>query len=177
MKLLITGGSGFIGSALVREALKNESVTVLNVDKLTYAANQDSLQEISNILRYSFKKLDICDAISLKAVFKEFQPTAVMHLAAESHVDRSIEKPSTFMQTNIIGTYNLPVTTYYFWPRTETWEQLRLELELKPWIREEEKIKVLNSAARLINFCMQEYRGTKSIEIIKKRFKEVKFSS
>jgi 30S ribosomal protein 3 len=77
----------------------------------------------------------------------------------------------------VIGTYNLPVTTYYFWPRTETWEQLRLELELKPWIREEEKIKVLNSAARLINFCMQEYRGTKSIEIIKKRFKEVKFSS
>ena len=115
MKLLITGGSGFIGSALVREALKNESVTVLNVDKLTYAANQDSLQEISNILRYSFKKLDICDAISLKAVFKEFQPTAVMHLAAESHVDRSIDSPKEFIQTNIIGTFSLleEVRIYY----------------------------------------------------------------
>jgi 30S ribosomal protein 3 len=75
----------------------------------------------------------------------------------------------------VIGTYHLPITTYYFWPRTEAWEQLRLELELKPWIREEEKVKVLNSAARLMNFCMQEYRDTESIEIVKKRFKGVKF--
>ena len=76
----------------------------------------------------------------------------------------------------VVGIYQLPITTYYFWPRTEAWEQLRLELELKPWINEEEKIKVLNSAARLMNFCMQEYRNTESIEIVKKRFKEVTFS-
>jgi len=75
----------------------------------------------------------------------------------------------------IIGSYQLPVTTYYFWPRTEAWEQLRLELELKPWIHEEEKIKILNYAAKLMNFCMQEYRNTESIEIVKKRFKEVSF--
>ena len=76
----------------------------------------------------------------------------------------------------VIGVYQLPITAYYFWPRTEAWEQLRLELELKPWINEEEKIKVLNSAAKLMNFCMQEYRNTESIEIVKKRFKEVTFS-
>jgi len=72
--------------------------------------------------------------------------------------------------------YSLPITTYYFWPRTEAWEQLRLELELKPWIQKEEKIKVLNSAAKLMNFCMQEYRNTESIEIVKKRFTEVTFT-
>lgn len=76
----------------------------------------------------------------------------------------------------VIGSYQLPVTTYYFWPRTEAWEQLRLELELKPWIQEEEKIKILNSAAKLMNFCMQEYRNTESIETVKKRFKEITFS-
>ena len=75
----------------------------------------------------------------------------------------------------VIGIYHLPITTYYFWPRTEAWEQLRLELELKPWIQNEEKIKVLNSAAKLMNFCMQEYRNTESIEIVKKRFTEVNF--
>jgi 30S ribosomal protein 3 len=75
-----------------------------------------------------------------------------------------------------IGTCQLPVTAYYFWPRTEAWEQLRLELELKPWIQEEEKIKILNSAAKLMNFCMQEYRNTESIETVKKRFKEITFS-
>jgi len=74
------------------------------------------------------------------------------------------------------GIYSLPITAYYFWPRTEAWEQLRLELELKPWIPKEEKIKVLNSAAKLMNFCMQEYRNTESIEIVKKRFTEVTFT-
>jgi len=76
----------------------------------------------------------------------------------------------------VMGIYHLPVTTYYFWPKTEAWEQLRLELELKPWIQKEEKIKVLNSAAKLMNFCMQEYRNTESIETVKKRFTEVNFS-
>ena len=75
----------------------------------------------------------------------------------------------------VIDTYQLPITTYYFWPRTEAWEQLRLELDLKSWIPKEEKIKVLNSAAKLMNFCMQEYRSTESIEVVKKRFTEVTF--
>jgi 30S ribosomal protein 3 len=75
----------------------------------------------------------------------------------------------------VIGSYQLPITTYYFWPRTEAWEQLRLELELKPWIQEEEKIKVLNSAARLMNLCMQEYRNTESIDNVKRQFNKVTF--
>jgi len=74
------------------------------------------------------------------------------------------------------GVYDLPITTYYFWPRTEAWEQLRLELDLKPWLQKEEKIKVLNSAAKLMNFCMQEYRNSESIEVVKKRFTEVTFT-
>ena len=75
----------------------------------------------------------------------------------------------------VINTYQLPITTYYFWPRTEAWEQLRLELELKPWIQNEEKIKVLNSAAKLMNFCMQEYKNTESIKNVKERFTEINF--
>jgi 30S ribosomal protein 3 len=74
------------------------------------------------------------------------------------------------------GVYDLPITTYYFWPRTEAWEQLRLELDLKPWLQKEEKIKILNSAAKLMNFCMQEYRNSESIEVVKKRFTEVTFT-
>jgi 30S ribosomal protein 3 len=75
----------------------------------------------------------------------------------------------------VIGSYQLPVTTYYFWPRTEAWEQLRLELELKSWIQEDEKIKVLNSAAQLMNLCMQEYRNKESIDAVKEQFKEITF--
>ena len=75
----------------------------------------------------------------------------------------------------VINTYHFPITTYYFWPRTEAWEQLRLELELKPWIQNDEKIKVLNSAAKLMNFCMQEYKNTESIKNVKERFTEINF--
>ena len=77
----------------------------------------------------------------------------------------------------VIGKYQLPITAYYFWPRTEAWEQLRLELDSKPWLPKEEKIKILNSVARLMNFCMQEYRTNESIEVVKKRFTEVTFSN
>ncbi len=107
MKLLVTGGSGFIGSALVRHIIQNTTDEVINVDKLTYAGNQESLVEVDSSERYTFEHVDICDAAELKRVFEEHKPTAVMHLAAESHVDRSIDGPGDFITTNVVGTYVL----------------------------------------------------------------------
>jgi dTDP-glucose 4,6-dehydratase len=107
MNIIVTGGAGFIGSALVREAINRGSFNILNVDKLSYAANKDSLTSVVQSCRYTFKKLDICDTQSLRSIFKEFKPDAVMHLAAESHVDRSIDSPYEFIQTNIVGTFNI----------------------------------------------------------------------
>lgn len=107
MKILITGGAGFIGSALIRHLINNTDEQVVNLDKLTYAGNLESIATVSENKRYTFEQVDICDAIELDRVFSEHLPDHVMHLAAESHVDRSIDGPSEFIQTNIVGTYTL----------------------------------------------------------------------
>ena len=107
MKIIITGGYGFIGSALVRKILSEKNDTVLNLDKLTYASDKNSLNGFDDNKRYSFEKVDICDAAKLKDIFLTYSPDAVIHLAAESHVDRSIKDSADFIQTNIFGTYNL----------------------------------------------------------------------
>ena len=107
MNVLITGGAGFIGSAVVRYILGHTGFNVINVDKLTYAGNLESLPGVSSNSRYSFEQTDICDEAAIAKVFAQYQPTVVMHLAAESHVDRSITGPGEFIQTNIIGTYNM----------------------------------------------------------------------
>ncbi|WP_158967130.1 dTDP-glucose 4,6-dehydratase [Paraglaciecola sp. L3A3] len=115
MKLLVTGGAGFIGSAVVRHILQSSDDTVINLDKLTYAGNVESIPAGLHSTRYIFEQVDICDAAELKRVFAEHQPDAVMHLAAESHVDRSIDGPGEFIQTNVVGTYTLLEATRAYW--------------------------------------------------------------
>ena len=115
MKYLITGGAGFIGSAVVRYIINHTQDDVLNIDKLTYAGNLESLAEIENNSRYAFKQIDICDATVLQQAIDLFQPDIVMHLAAESHVDRSIDGPAAFIQTNIVGTYTLLEAARKYW--------------------------------------------------------------
>ncbi|EOR03469.1 dTDP-glucose 4,6-dehydratase [Acinetobacter sp. ANC 3926] len=115
MKILLTGGAGFIGSAVVRHIINTTNDTVLNIDKLTYAGNLESLREVDQNTRYQFQQVDVCDALKLGQIFEQFQPDAVMHLAAESHVDRSIDGPSAFIQTNIVGTYTLLEVTRKYW--------------------------------------------------------------
>lgn len=107
MKLLVTGGAGFIGSAVIRHFVREVGAEVVNVDKLTYAGNIESLGDAASSPRYAFECVDICDREAVERIFRLQQPDAVMHLAAESHVDRSIDAPNDFVETNVIGTFNL----------------------------------------------------------------------
>ncbi|MCW9699959.1 dTDP-glucose 4,6-dehydratase [Avibacterium sp. 20-129] len=115
MKILVTGGAGFIGSALVRYLINQTNDQVFNIDKLTYASCLDSLNTVQNNPRYKFQQVDICNSHLLNNVFSQYQPDAVIHLAAETHVDRSISNSLPFIQTNIVGTYTLLENTYNYW--------------------------------------------------------------
>jgi dTDP-glucose 4,6-dehydratase len=115
IRILVTGGAGFIGSAVIRHIIGHTSDTVVNLDKLTYAGNLDSLGSVSEDSRYQFVQADICDRPALDALLTRYQPDAVMHLAAESHVDRSIDGPAAFIETNIVGTYTLLEAVRKYW--------------------------------------------------------------
>ncbi len=115
MKILVTGGAGFIGSAVIRHIIGNTADSVVNIDKLTYAGNLESLAEVSADPRYAFEQLDICDRASIDDALLRHQPDAIMHLAAESHVDRSIDGPAAFIETNIVGTYTLLEAARHYW--------------------------------------------------------------
>jgi dTDP-glucose 4,6-dehydratase len=114
-KLLVTGGAGFIGSALIRYVLANTSYHIINVDKLTYAGNLESLPDSEKNSRYTFEHVDICDKASLESIFVKHNPDAVLHLAAESHVDRSIDDPGAFIHTNVVGTFTLLDVARHYW--------------------------------------------------------------
>lgn len=114
-RILVTGGAGFIGSAVCRYLVKEKGIFVLNADALTYAGNTESLKEIDGSPLYRFERADICDREKMAALFTDFRPDAVMHLAAESHVDRSIDGPATFIQTNIVGTYTMLECAREYW--------------------------------------------------------------
>ncbi|AHG20415.1 dTDP-glucose 4,6-dehydratase [Chania multitudinisentens RB-25] len=114
-RILVTGGAGFIGSAVVRHIISNTADSVVVVDKLTYAGNLESLAGVTNSERYAFEQVDICDRAELDRVFAQYQPDVVMHLAAESHVDRSIDGPAAFIETNVVGTYTMLEAARHYW--------------------------------------------------------------
>jgi len=115
LKIIVTGGAGFIGSAVIRQYIQNTDHEIINLDALTYAGNLESLTEVDQNPRYNFEHVNICDIDEVRRVFNEHQPDAIMHLAAESHVDRSIDGPADFIQTNIVGTFNLLDVAKKYW--------------------------------------------------------------
>ena len=119
MRVIVTGGAGFIGSAVIRQYIKETDHEIVNLDALTYAGNLESLNEVSNDLRYHFEHVDIRDIAAVENIFSKYQPDAIMHLAAESHVDRSIDGPADFILTNIVGTYNLLDVSKKYWDSLE----------------------------------------------------------
>ncbi len=124
-RVLVTGGAGFIGSALIRQLIGETETRVCNVDALTYAGNLASLADVANSPRYCFRHADICDGSAMAAVFAEFRPDAVMHLAAESHVDRSIDGPADFVRTNLVGTFTLLEAATAYWRELDEAAQAR----------------------------------------------------
>ena len=133
VRVLVTGGAGFIGSAVCRYLVKEKRCSVLNVDKLTYAGVLSSLREIKNSPLYRFEKVDICDGKRITELFADFQPDAVMHLAAESHVDRSIDGPAAFIETNVVGTYTMLEAARDYWSSLpKTVEEKELSSDLRP---------------------------------------------
>ncbi|MBM7037721.1 dTDP-glucose 4,6-dehydratase [Vibrio ulleungensis] len=123
MKILVSGGAGFIGSAVIRHILRESNDFIVNVDALTYAGNLESLPNAEGNERYSFEHVNICDFAALEKVLKEHQPDAVMHLAAESHVDRSIDGPADFIQTNLVGTFNMLEVSRQYWKKLSAEKQ------------------------------------------------------
>ena len=113
--IFVTGGAGFIGSAVIRYLINNTECSIINIDKLTYAGNLSTLESVANNPCYFFELADICDAQKISELFKQYQPDAIMHLAAETHVDRSIDNAAAFIQTNIVGTYVLLEAARHYW--------------------------------------------------------------
>jgi dTDP-glucose 4,6-dehydratase len=122
-KIIVTGGAGFIGSAVIRYIIQHTSDIVINVDKLTYAGNVESLAHIADSDRYYFEQVDICDAKHIRRIFESYQPNKLMHLAAESHVDRSIDGPGDFVTTNVVGTYTLLEESRYYFSQLSSVQQ------------------------------------------------------